>query len=193
MSRIFLETRRLVLREITMDDAEDVRRLSSDAEVMRYLNGGRPLSREESLAEMLEYFSRYARFGGHGNWAAIDRGSGWFLGMFKFHPENEAAPDSFELGYRISRRAWGRGLATEGSIALVRKAFTELGLNRVWAQAMAINQGSRRVLEKAGLRYVRTFAQDGTVVGDEHGGVVYATTRREWLAERARGSASGAG
>jgi RimJ/RimL family protein N-acetyltransferase len=55
-----------------------------------------------------------------------------------------------ELGYRLRRQAWGRGYATEGSRALIRNGFTELGVRRVFATTMAVNLGSRRVLEKAG-------------------------------------------
>jgi RimJ/RimL family protein N-acetyltransferase len=89
-----------------------------------------------------------------------------------------------ELGYRLRRDSWGKGYATEGSIALIRKGFTELGVHRVFAETMAVNVGSRRVMEKAGLRYVRTFHQDWPerIPGDEHGDVEYALTRAEWLA-----------
>jgi RimJ/RimL family protein N-acetyltransferase len=51
----------------------------------------------------------------------------------------------------------GRGLATEGSRALIARAFTDLGARRVVAQTMAVNRASRRVMEKSGLHYVRTF------------------------------------
>ena len=53
----------------------------------------------------------------------------------------------------------GKGYATEGSRALIRKGFAEYGVQRVVAEAMAVNQASRRVMEKAGLKLVRTFHQ----------------------------------
>ena len=61
-------------------------------------------------------------------------------------------------------------------------AFTELGARRVYAETMAVNLGSRRVMEKAGLRLVRTFHQPwpDRIEGDEHGDVEYALTRAEW-------------
>jgi len=82
--------------------------------------------------------------------------------------------------------AWGKGYATEGSRALVDKAFGELGATRVWAGAMAVNAASRRVMEKAGLRFVRLFHADWPckIPGDEHGDVEYAITREEWLDRR---------
>ncbi len=59
----------------------------------------------------------------------------------------------------MRKSAWGKGYATEGSRALIRKGFTESGVQRVTAEAMAANTASRRVMEKAGLTLVRTFSQ----------------------------------
>src|SRR5689334_9438514 len=72
--------------------------------------------------------------------------------------------------------------AAEGSSSLIRKGFTELGVQRVYAETMAVNTASRRVMEKAGLRYVRTFHADwpDRIPGDEHGDVEYALTRDQW-------------
>ena len=64
------------------------------------------------------------------------------------------------------------------------KAFRDLGATRVYAEAMAVHGASRRVMEKAGLRLVRTFHATWPVriPGDEHGDVEYAITRAEWAA-----------
>ena len=80
--------------------------------------------------------------------------------------------------------AWGRGFATEGARAVVDKAFRELAVRRVVANTMSVNTGSRRVMEKCGLRYVRTFHEqyDHPVAGVEHGEVQYALSRARWLA-----------
>ena len=87
-----------------------------------------------------------------------------------------------ELGYRLRAASWGRGYATEGSRALVERAFRELRAERVTAETMAVNIASRRVLEKAGLRHVRTFHQEwpDEIEGSEHGDVEYALTREQW-------------
>ena len=93
-----------------------------------------------------------------------------------------------ELGYRLRRSVRGRGLGTEGSRALVDKAFREFGATRVRAETMVVNTASRRVMEKAGLRLVRTFFAEwpDRIPGDEHGDVEYAITREEWLAAQSR-------
>ena len=76
----------------------------------------------------------------------------------------------------------GKGLATEGSRALIQKAFTELGVQRVFASTMVVNVASWRVMEKAGLRFVRNFHQPWPdyIEGEEEGDVEYALLRSEW-------------
>ena len=65
-----------------------------------------------------------------------------------------------DLGYRLRRSAWGNGYATEGSRALINKGFTEHGIDRVAAETMTVNLVSRRVMEKCGLTYIRTYFDD---------------------------------
>ena len=107
------------------------------------------------------------------------------MGWFEFYPREDAGPEEVELGYRLRSSAWGKGYATEGSRALISKGFTELGVQRVVAETMAVNSASRRVMEKAGLRYVRTFHQEWPerIEGDELGDVEYALTRVDWSRE----------
>ncbi|QGV77723.1 GNAT family N-acetyltransferase [Streptomyces ficellus] len=186
---VFLRTSRLVLRTVTEDDLDEVVALDNDPLVMRYLNGGRPVSREEVRSGSLR------RLRGPGFWAAEARGpqgppgggslggspGGW-LGWFSLDPLDGAG--TVELGYRLRRSAWGRGYATEGSLALIDQGFRELSVRRVTATTMTVNAGSRRVMEKCGLRHVRTFFEEwpDVIGGSEHGDVEYALTREEWLA-----------
>ena len=80
----------------------------------------------------------------------------------------------------------GSGVRDQVSCALIEKGFTELGIERVYAQTMAVNVGSRRVMEKAGLRFVRVFHADWpvSIPGDEQGDVEYAIDRAQWEADR---------
>ena len=181
--RVFLETQRLLLRRFTESDVDNLFDLDGDPEVMRFVNGGKPTPRDVIRDETLPRFLRaYERFEGFGVWAAIEKSTGEFVGWFEFYPREDAGPDEVELGYRLRRSAWGKGYATEGSRALIRKGFTALGVRRVVAEAMAVNAASRRVMEKAGLGYVRTFHQEWPerIEGDEHGDVEYALTRADW-------------
>ncbi|MGZ6993082.1 MAG: GNAT family N-acetyltransferase [Ilumatobacteraceae bacterium] len=184
---IFLETERLALRWFSRDDLDLVVELDGDAEVMRYINDGLPVDLAEVTENLDWWLTHYDRDGGYGFWAAIEKSTGLFLGWFHFRPGEGAGPLEPELGYRLRRDAWGQGYASEGSRALIDKGFNELGVERVYAETMAVNIGSRRVMEKVGLRYVRTFRADWPVRirGDEEGDVEYAITRTEWESDRA--------
>ena len=170
--RIYLETSRLTLRCFTAGDEDRLYELDSDPAVMRFINGGRPTPRAEIRDQLIP---------SAGYWAAEAAPSGEFLGWFHFQP---AAPGQTDLGYRLRRAIWGRGYATEGCRALIRKGFTELGVQRVTAQTMTVNAASRRVLEKSGMTFVRTINPGFTknIPGSEHGDAEYAVTRTEWTA-----------
>lgn len=181
--QIFLETERLVLRRFTEDDVDNLVELDSDPDVMRFINGGRPTPRQEIERDVLPAFlGYYERFARYGFWAAVEKATGRFIGWFHFRPAAAAHPDEVELGYRLRKSAWGQGYATEGSRALIHKGFAELGVKRVVASTMVVNVASRRVMEKAGLRFVRTFHQPWPdyIEGEEEGDVEYALLRSEW-------------
>jgi len=161
----------MALRAITMDDVDRLVALDTDPEVMRFINGGRPTPRDEA-ARIVE------RSIGH-RWLAFERDGDAFVGWFGLRP---SGPHERELGYRLRRACWGHGLATEGALALIDLAFTELEAARVWAQTMTVNRASRAVMERCGMRYVRTFHLDWPepIEGTEHGDVEYELTRAEW-------------
>ena len=125
--QVFLITERLALRRFTEADLDNLFDLDGDPEVMRFLTGGKPTPREvirnETLPRILHY---YERFAGLGFWAVIEKSTGDFLGWFELRPPEGGGPDEVELGYRLRESAWGKGYATEGARALIRKGFTEL-------------------------------------------------------------------
>ncbi len=184
--RTFLETERLVLRPFGEDDDSDIERLvrlDSDPDVMRFINGGRPTSRVHVVERVLPQLTRdYPCIGTRGFWAAEEKATGAFLGWFEFRPLADDCADVVELGYRLGRSAWGRGYATEGARALIRKGFTEFGVQKVTADTMYVNSRSRRVMEKAGLVFVRRWYGEwpDSIDGCEHGEVEYALERSRW-------------
>lgn len=193
--RVFLVTERLLLREFTPDDLDDLVALDADPAVMHFITGGRVTPREEIRDEVLPAFlAYYERPAGYGFWAAIEKATGAFLGWFHLRPAPGAAADEPELGYRLRASAWGHGYATEGSRALVAKAFADLGARRVVAETMVVHIASRRVMENAGLHLVRTFHQPWPypIEGDELGDVEYAIDRDEWERAEAHARRTGA-
>ena len=192
-----LVTERLVLRRFTAADTGNLLTLDGDPEVMRYLEP-RVKTRAQIEADVLPLFlGRHQRYPGFGRWAAEARDGGGFVGWFGLRPvlPIEGAivdwPDAppgggvAEIGYRLRRTAWGQGYATEGTRALVRRAFTELGVREVVATTMTVNTRSRAVMQKAGLRYTRTvhLTWAEPLDGTEQGDVEYRLRREDWIAQ----------
>jgi RimJ/RimL family protein N-acetyltransferase len=92
-------------------------------------------------------------------------------------------PNAAELGYRLRRCAWGRGLASEGARAVLAHGFGTLGLEHIWAQTMAVNTRSVAVMTRIGLRFERTRVGEWNepLSGWAEGEVAYGLTRDEWL------------
>lgn len=181
---VLLTTARLLLRDFTPDDAGLLVDLDSDPAVMRYITGGPSTPRDEIVEGILPFWIAMNRGSpGYGFWAAHERTTNEFLGWFHLRPEPGPEADP-ELGYRLRSGAWGNGYGTEGSMALVARAFSDPRVRRVWAATMMVNAASRRVMEKVGMHQVRTFVADWPhrVPGEEHGDVEYAITRSQWVA-----------
>ena len=174
--KVFLETERLILRQLTEDDADHLFELDSDREVIRFtniglINGGDPIDtdyeaiRNKILPRFIKYYEKYD---GYGFWAAIEKLSseliGWFhlrpaLDNITVHVNNE---NEIELGYRLRKVAWGKGYATEGSRSLIVKGFCELDTQRIVSTALVANTASICVMEKAGLKFEKRFIHQAT-------------------------------
>jgi RimJ/RimL family protein N-acetyltransferase len=167
-----LHTERLTLRPLADDDLPHLVELNGDPEVMRFLTG-RPMTPPEVAAE-LPRLTRSER--GLGLWSGTDTDG--FAGVW-FLIADPDDPDAAELGWRLPRSRWGRGLAVEGARALLDHAFETVGAERVWAETMAVNSQSRRVMEKLGMHHTATEAREweDPIPGWEQGEVVYELTR----------------
>jgi RimJ/RimL family protein N-acetyltransferase len=160
--------------------------LDSDPEVLRFISG-RAHTREEVLRSHAERMALGRRVPGLGYWMAFAANGDGFVGLMMLPPahgpDQPDDPTVADLGYRLVRRWWRRGLATEASRALLRHAFETIGMRRVIAQTMAVNTASRGVMSAAGLTYVRTYHPefDDPLPGAEQGEVEYEITRVDWL------------
>lgn len=169
----FLVTERLVLRRLRADDLPRLLELDSDPEVMRWIDGGRPPDATRMRGETLpRLLGQYGAWNGLGFFAAETRGDGGFLGWFHLRPW-QGDSSVLELGWRLKRAAWGRGLATEAGRHLVRAAFDALGAHRVVATAMAANEASLRVMSKCGLAPERSF-EEHRFPGPDRRAMLYA-------------------
>ena len=181
-----MQTARLVLERFTADDADLLIELDSDPAVMRYLTGGEPENAPEVVRERAipSILAGYQRWGGKfGLFAAHELDSGAFLGWFCLRPERDGPTDEAELGYRLRQEAWGKGYATEGSQALLAKAFTELDVRLVWGETMCVNLPSQRVMEKVGMTVADSIPTPDDMLMVENaelGGLRYEIVKEQW-------------
>lgn len=148
---------------------------------MRYLLG-RAATRAETEAEWAQRLGPQTdQERGLGYWVGFegDAFAGWWSAS-SYAPDRSVSG----LGYRLPRQAWGRGLATEGGHAMVRRALMTPEVERVVATTMAVNTASRAVLARLGMTHVDTYVGewDDPLPGWEEGEVVYELRRRDWLA-----------
>ena len=155
---IIIETNRLLLRNFTLDDAALIHELNLDPEVTLYT--GDPIQDINQAQDVLEQtiLPQYALYN-HGRWAVHVKPTQKFIGWcgLKARPER----NEIDLGYRLMKKAWGNGYATEAAYACLKYGFEKLNLQRIVGRAMPENIASLRVLEKCDMQYVGEEIVDG--------------------------------
>jgi len=161
---IIIETKRLILRTFTHDDAQLIYDLNLDPDVIRYT--GDPIEDLDHAQEVLEQtiLPQYALYD-HGRWAVHVKPDMEFIGWcgLKARPER----NEIDLGYRFMKKAWGKGYATEAAFASIQYGFEKLRLQRIVGRAMPRNTGSLHVLEKCGMKFI------GDEIVDDHPAKTY--------------------
>lgn len=158
-----LETERLILRKMVLNDAEAVFAYASNSEVSRYTLWETHRSIEDSRA-FLEFATQKYENGGEPDWGIVYRGNGCLVGacgLVNWEAEHARA----EVGFVLSREYWGRGLMSEAVRAILRFGFERMNLNRIEARCIAENAASARVMEKAGMVYEGTLRQREYIKG----------------------------
>jgi [ribosomal protein S5]-alanine N-acetyltransferase len=174
-----LETERLVLREITPDDAEDVFRIYSDPQVMRYW-GAAPMGSIDEARRKIDGVARAFREHEGIRWAITHKGSDRLIGscghwrLIKQHLRSE-------IGYELAPEQWGQGIMPEAVGAIVRFGFERMGLHSIEAQIEPNNQGSRRVLEKLGFVQEGYFRENFYFDGTFTDTAVFSLLKADWL------------
>jgi RimJ/RimL family protein N-acetyltransferase len=159
---VLIETPRLRLRPLREGDAEVLARIFSDPDVVRY-SGGRSPSLEEVAEGIQSHISAYYRDRAFGLLAVELRETGEVVGRVGFLTTELDDRADAELHYHLSPSAWGDGLATEATRAVLGWASGERGLVRIVAAIHPENAASIRVAEKCGLR----FWKEATLSGPE--------------------------
>ncbi len=170
------------LRPLDFGDLERLVELDRDPEVMRHLTGGAPTPRQAYLEEILPRWLAQSSGPGLGFFALETEEAG-FVGWLHLR-RDLFEPAWAELGYRLRRAVWGRGLATRAALVLMRRAFDELGFETVSARTVPDNAASRRVMTKLGMTHQGDFTYPARqVLGSlvpAMPGVLYTRTRASW-------------
>lgn len=192
MGRPVLSTARIRLQPMTAEHLPWLVQLDSDAEVLRHI-----LGRARSAKEAEDFWGPIcadvdADAVGLGWWVGFVRDDEQFLGWWDLSPDRPvpAEPVRAEAGWRLARRHWRQGYASEGAVALRDHGFATVGLTEIWAETMAVNVASRRVMTTLGMRHLRTEHRswDHPLPGAEQGEVVYSLTREAWADAGGAGS-----
>ncbi len=157
--KFYIETDRLILRDLLSTDAEGLFQLDSNALVHKYL-GNMPITQLAQAEAVIAMVRQQYEDNGIGRWAALEKGSGNFIGWcglkWVTSPDNNHN-NFYDVGYRLMPEYWGRGYATEATKAALQYAFDVLHLDIVTASHHIENMASRKVLEKCGLKYKNDY------------------------------------
>ena len=156
MSNVELQTRRLRLVPCADEHLDGLNAIDSDPEVMRYITG-KPETREETRAVIERVKARWHRWG-YSWWSFIERATGEVVGAGCIQNLRRSGTDPdpecpLEIGWRIRRDRWRRGLALEGAIAMADFAFDSLHADPLLAVCHAENVASSGVMVKLGMRF----------------------------------------
>ena len=154
-----IETERLILRKILPTDLDGMFELDSNPEVHRYL-GNNPFTHKAQSEEIINsVMKQYEEFG-IGRWAMVNKQTHEFMGWsgLKYNTDSLNNHSKFyDIGYRIIKRYWGYGYATESSFAALDYGFNTLNLDTIYGITEKGNDASHKVLLKIGLKYIEDF------------------------------------
>lgn len=159
---VYIETERLIIRDIEQYDAQGIFDLDSDPEVHEFL-GKNPIKTIDQAKQVIDLIrTQYIR-NGIGRWAIIDKKTEDFIGWTGLKYEQGLRKDFsyYDLGYRLKKKYWGNGIATEAAIESLKYGFEILDLKEVGAAADVNHLASNKILKKIGLNLIDRFDYEG--------------------------------
>ena len=174
---IIFETERLVVRQFTMNDANEFFRMNSDPEVMQYI---RPVKNQQETDHFLQAnIQLYQQQPLYGRWYAAEKSTGQFVGSFALIAIE--GTDKMQIGYSLMPEFWGKGYATELTIEGLKYVFTKTSINIIYGVTEEPNTGSQNVLMKAG------FKEDEVFMEGQKRLLRYMLEKEQWEKEQAEG------
>lgn len=159
MEQPFIETARFHIRELKLEDAAGMFEMDKDPLVHRYI-AQNPTKTIKEQQDVINFIRQQYTDTGIGRWAIIEKHTGEFIGWTGFRLMQETVngqTNYYDFGYRLRQSAWGKGIATETALATLKYGVDKMGLWPVFAMTDVNNAASRRVLEKIGFNFIKTF------------------------------------
>lgn len=174
-----LETDRLLLRGLSLDDAEDIFEYASDPDVSRYNTWSVHESIEDSkrfLDAVMEEYENH-ELASWGIFHKADKKLIGTCGIANWLPDQHRA----EIGYALSRKYWGKGYMPEAVRSVIAFGFRMMKLNRIEGRCIIPNTASARVMEKVGMKFEGVLRQQLFSKGSFHDVKMYSILREEWV------------
>ncbi|RED53498.1 GNAT family N-acetyltransferase [Aestuariispira insulae] len=180
-----LETERFFIRPLQESDLDLMLEMDTDPEIMKHVGGA--MTEEEVRSRLPNYLHRDEEKI-HGQWCIVSKTDGERHGLVLVKPMPVEEPNGrlfdtieasgIEIGYRLRKTSWGKGIATEASEPFLALQFDEVGLDRLIACIDPENNGSQNVLKKLGMRYIGETPAYGLILP------TFEITAAEWRAAR---------
>jgi [ribosomal protein S5]-alanine N-acetyltransferase len=177
-----LETERFSLREIVPADAEDLYRIFSDEETMRYWSS-RPYTTIDQARRLVDGISKLVRDGAGIHWGITLRGDNRLIGKCGYN-EWRKAHRRGDISYIVAREQWGKGVVSEAMCAVLDFGFDQMNLHSVEAGVTPGNDGSTRMLQKLGFRLEGHLRESYLAEDVFVDSLIYSLLRRDWEAAR---------
>lgn len=175
--KIHLETDRLLMRDLMDEDVHGLFAMDSDAEVHKFL-GNKPIATIAEAQKYIDFIKQQYVENGIGRWAVVEKKSGDFIGWsgFKYNTEVlNSRTNYYDIGYRLIKKYWGKGYATETAVASLQHGFAELDYGEIVGIADVANTASNIILQKIGLIKRNEFTHEETLLN------FYSLNKEEWL------------
>ncbi len=148
-----INSARLTLTPWSSNYLDDLVRIFTKPEVIKYISSGRPINQVKCSEISQKWIALWDRYG-YGPWAALDKESGKWIGEIGLELLDDWPQQAkWEVGWILDPEFWGQGLATEGGKTAVQFGFDHAKLQRIISPTVPENIASRRVMEKCGLTY----------------------------------------
>ncbi len=148
-----IETERLIMREFSSDDVDGMFELNSDEEVIRY-TGDTAFADKQTVLNLINGYEQYSKYK-MGRWTVLLKSSGEYIGFCGLKYLSDI--NETDLGFRLMKKYWNKGYATEASVATLDYGFDTLKLEKIVGRAATDNLRSLNVLQKLGMVFEKDF------------------------------------